>query len=174
MRGGYALSYLPTFDTGYNNGFSVTTTVVASTDAGITPAARLSNPYPNGIDQPVGSSQGLATLVGRGFTYSNPERVIPHVQQFSIGVQRELPGRMVVEASYVGSRTRKLVVSKGINEITAEQLAQGNVMLEPVPNPFQGLLPGHAVQRCDRAAAAAAAAVPAVRRRSPRIAAAWA
>ena len=142
MRGGYALSYLPTFDTGFNNGFSITTTLVASTDAGITPAARLSNPYPNGVEQPVGSSQGLATLVGRGFTFSNPDRVIPYVHQFSIGVQRELPGRMVVEALYVGSRTRKLVVSKGINEITAAQLAQGNVMLEAVPNPFQGLLPG--------------------------------
>jgi hypothetical protein len=49
---------------------------------------------------------------------------------------------MVAEVSYVGSRTRKLVVSKGINEITAEQLAQGSVMLQQVPNPFQGLLPG--------------------------------
>jgi len=142
VRGGYALSYLPTFDHGYNNGFSVTTTVVASTDAGITPTARLSNPYPNGLDQPVGDAQGLATLVGRGFTYSNPGRVIPYVQQFSIGVQRELPARMVLEASYVGSRTSKLPVAKGINEITAEQLAQGNVMLEQVPNPFAGLLPG--------------------------------
>ena len=26
LRGGYALAYLPTFDNGYNNGFSVTTT----------------------------------------------------------------------------------------------------------------------------------------------------
>jgi hypothetical protein len=142
LRGGYALAYLPTFDTGYNNGFSVTTTLVASTDAGITPAASLSNPYPSGVEQPVGSSQGLATLVGRGFTFSDPERVIPLVHQFSIGTQRELPGRMVVEASYVGSRTRKLPVAKGINEITAAQLAQGNAMLQPVANPFQGLLPG--------------------------------
>ena len=142
IRGGYALSYLPTFDTGYNNGFGITTTLVASTDAGITPAASLSNPYPNGVDQPVGSSQGLATLVGRGFSYSNTDRVIPYVQQFSIGTQRELPGRMVVEASYVGSRTSKLVVAKGINEISAAQLALGNVMLQPVPNPFQGRLPG--------------------------------
>jgi hypothetical protein len=142
LRGGYALSYLPTFDHGYNNGFSVTTTLVASTDAGITPAARLSDPYPSGVEQPVGNAQGLATLVGRGFTFSNRDRVIPYVHQFSIGAQRELPGRMVLEASYVGSRTRKLPVSKGINEITAEQLAQGNVMLQPVPNPFEGLLPG--------------------------------
>ncbi len=44
--------------------------------------------------------------------------------------------------SYVGSRTRGLPVSKGINEITAEQLATGAFMLQPVPNPYQGLLPG--------------------------------
>ena len=40
MRGGYALAYLPTFDHGYNNGFSLNTTLVASTDGGITPSAR--------------------------------------------------------------------------------------------------------------------------------------
>jgi hypothetical protein len=142
LRGGYALAYLPTFDTGQNNGFSVTTTLVASTDGGITPVGRLSNPFPAGLDQPVGSSQGLATLAGRGFTFSDPERTIPYVHQFSVGVQRELPGRLALEASYVGSRTRGLPVSKGINEISAEQLATGNVMLQQVANPFQGLLPG--------------------------------
>ena len=142
IRGGYGLSYLPTFDTGFNNGFSVNTTLVASTDGNLTPVARLSNPYPNGLDQPVGSSQGLATLVGRGFTYGNPDRSIPLVHQFSLGAQRQLPGRMVVDVSYVGSRTRGIGVQKGINSITAEQLALGNAMLVPVPNPFQGLLPG--------------------------------
>ena len=144
LRGGYALAYLPTFDTGYNNGFSVTTSLVASTNGGITPTGSLSNPYPAGIDQPVGSAQGLSTLVGRGFTYSDPGRVIPLVHQFSVGAQRELPGRMVLEASYVGSRTRKLPVAKGINEISTEQLALGNALLQPVANPFQGLLPGTA------------------------------
>ena len=142
LRGGYALAYLPTFDNGYNNGFSVTTTLVASTDGGITPTGRLSNPFPAGLDQPVGNSQGLSTLVGRGFTFSDPERTIPYVHQFSVGVQRELPGRLALDMSYVGSRTRGLPVSKGINEITAEQLATGAFMLQQVPNPYQGLLPG--------------------------------
>ena len=142
LRGGYALAYLPTFDHGYNNGFSVNTQFVSSLDGNLIPVGDLSNPYPNGLDQPVGSSQGLATLVGRGFTFSNPERTIPYVHQYSIGVQRELPWRLALDASYVGSRTRGLPVSKGINEITAEQLAQGNFMLQQVANPFQGLLPG--------------------------------
>ena len=172
MRGGYALAYLPTFDHGFNNGFNVNSTLVASTDGGITPSARLSNPYPAGLDQPVGNTQGLATLVGRPFTFSNPDRTIPYVHQYSVGVQRELPGNMVVDAAYVGSRTRGIVVSKGINEITAEQLAQGNAMLAPGRESVPGPAAWHGVQRRDGAAAAAGAAVSAVRRASPRIAAA--
>jgi hypothetical protein len=144
VRGGYGISYLPTFDPSTANGFSTTTPLVASVDGGLTPAATLSNPYPNGIDQPVGSSLGLATFLGRGFSFMDPGRTIPLVHQFSLGVQRELPGRLLVDVSYIGSRTRGLPVAKGINEITAEQLAQGNAMLAPVANPFQGRLPGTA------------------------------
>jgi len=142
IRGGYGVSYLPTFDTGFNNGFGVNTTLVASVDGGVTPVGRLSNPYPAGLDLPVGSSQGLETLVGRGFSFGNRDRTIPLVHQFSLGVQRQLPGRMVVDVSYVGSRTRGIGVSKGINEISTEELALGNAMLVQVANPFRGLLPG--------------------------------
>lgn len=144
LRGGYGLGYLPTFDTGLGNGFSLATTFVASVDGGITPSGSLRNPYPNGLNQPVGSSLGLATLVGNGFTYQNNGRTIPYVHQFSVGVQRELPWQVVIDASYVGSRTRGYPVAKGINEITAAQLAQGTAMLVQVPNPFAGLLPGTA------------------------------
>ena len=103
LRGGYALSYLPTFDLGYSNGFSVTTPLVSSTDGGITPAVTLSNPYPNGLDQPIGSAQGLASLVGRGFMFSSRDRTIPYVHQFSAGMQRELRGRDDAEARSVRS-----------------------------------------------------------------------
>ncbi|MGH9163267.1 MAG: TonB-dependent receptor domain-containing protein [Vicinamibacteraceae bacterium] len=142
LRGGYGLSYLPTFDTGFNNGYSVSTPLVASVDGGITPSARLDDPYPNGLDRPVGNSEGLATLVGRGFSYGNPDRVIPRVHQFSFGVQHELPGRLVLDVSYVGSRTRELPVAKGINEVSAAALEMGDALLDPVANPFEGLLPG--------------------------------
>jgi hypothetical protein len=142
IRGGYGLAYLPTFDTGLSNGFNMTTTYVSSVDGGITPSGKLSNPYPTGLLQPVGSSQGLATLVGNGYTYQNNGRTIPYVHQFSVGFQRELPWQVVVDASYVGSRTRGYPVAKGINEITEAQLATGTAMLVQVPNPFAGLLPG--------------------------------
>ena len=144
LRAGYGLSNLPTFDTGFNNGFSVSTPFVSSLDGGLTPSGRLLNPYPNGILAPPGSSQGLATLVGRGFNYGFLQRSIPYVHQFSLGFQQELPGRVLIDASYVGSLSRSLQTGKGINEISTEQLALGTGLLTLVPNPFRGLLPGTA------------------------------
>ena len=68
LRAGYGLYYLPTFDTGFTNGFSTTTPFVSSIDNGITPANQLSNPYPDGISSPTGSTLGLATQLGANMT----------------------------------------------------------------------------------------------------------
>lgn len=145
IRGGYGISFLPTFDIGNNNGFSVTSDYVASTDGGLTPANRLSNPFPAGYLSPAGRSLGLSTLVGRGFSYANQWRVVPFVQQFSLGFQHELPFRLLIDASYVGSLSNKLQASKGINEVSAADLRLGNDLLTQVPNPFAGLLPGSSI-----------------------------
>jgi hypothetical protein len=142
FRAGYGISYLPTFDTGFNNGFSVQTPFVSSVDGGVTPSGKLSDPFPDGYLTPPGRSQGLATLVGRGFTYGFTNRNIPLVHQFSAGFQHELPWRVLVDASYVGSRSRSLISAKGINEVSADQLRLGTALLNAVPNPFRGLLPG--------------------------------
>jgi hypothetical protein len=145
IRGGYGISFLPSFDTGNNNGFSVQTAYIASTDGGLTPANKLSNPFPAGYLAPVGRSQGLSTLLGQGFSYANNWRVLPYVQQFSLGFQQELRFRLLIDASYVGSLTSKLQSSKGINEVSAEELKLGNDLLTQVPNPFAGLLPGSSI-----------------------------
>lgn len=144
LRGGYGLYYLPTFDHGFTNGFSQSTPFVSSVDGGLTPANRLSNPYPAGIDRPVGSSLGPATFLGRSFSFGYTDREIPRVHQFSFGIQQELPFRILVDASYVGSRTQQLQTAININDITAQQLGLGNDLLTQVPNPFQGRLPGTA------------------------------
>ena len=141
IRGGYGISYLPTFDLPGSNGFNVSTALAASSDGGLTPAVTLSNPYPGGIIRPPGSSQGLATLVGQGFTFADPKRVIPYVHQFSFGFQQLLPMSSVLSVSYVGSRTKSLGVSQKINEPSAAQLQLGNALLTQVSNPFAGLVP---------------------------------
>src|SRR5206468_1801032 len=64
--------------------------------------------------------------------------------------QQELPGKMSLQASYVGSRTRSALAGKSIDSLSITDLALGdltkggnpNYLSAQVPNPFEGLLPG--------------------------------
>src|SRR5262249_7383513 len=92
LRGGYGLFYGQNCDEpGNAPGFSQRTNMVTSIQAGV-PADTLTNPFPNGILRPVGSSQGLATNLGQTFNVPSPDHLPPMTQQFSFEVQRELPG----------------------------------------------------------------------------------
>lgn len=142
LRGGYGLTFLPTFNPGGNLGFSVDTPYVASIDGNITPANRLANPFPEGYIPVPGSSRGLATLAGNGISFQNTERVVPYVHQYSFGIQHELPWRLLIDASYIGSTSRSIQASKGINEISEADLALGTALNAAVANPYAGLLPG--------------------------------
>ena len=147
FRAGYGLSFIPIFlsnITTQTQGFSTSTPFVASADGtNIIPTGALSNPFPSGVLAPTGSSLGLATFAGQGFSYVDQSRVAASIHQFSAGFQQQLPWHILIDASYVGSRTYGLGTSKGINEISADQLALGTTYLNvPRANPFAGLLPG--------------------------------
>jgi hypothetical protein len=150
IRAGYGLSYLATFTAAPGQGFSTSTPYVASNDANVHFAGNyLNNPYPQGILTPTGSSLGLKTFLGQSITFVNPDRVVPNVHEFSIGVQRELPFRSVLEVSYVGSRSKQLDVSHQLDDVTrAQYLQYGGPVVTGTPNlttsqtnPFAGLLP---------------------------------
>ena len=146
LRGGYGLIYAQTFDDpGNAPGYSQRTAMVTSIRTGI-PQNTLTNPFPDGILQPVGNRLGLATFLGQGYNVSDPGRVVPWTHQFSFEIQRELPGQFLVTAAYVGSRGRGFSVSKGINEIPREAFALGATELSRnVANPLAGLIPGTAL-----------------------------
>ena len=147
VRAGYGLSYLATFTPSGVQGFSISTPFVGTNDGIFSNGNTLSNPYPQGLLTPTGSKLGLSTFLGQSVTFVNPDRVIPRVQQFSLGVQRELPFRTVLEVSYVGSRSQQLDVSQQLNAVTTAQLLQygGNFnspnLTNSVANPFSGKLP---------------------------------
>ena len=128
------------------------TPYVPSSDNNLTPLSRMSETdllnanlvgpalYPNGLLQPYGTAQGLATSVGANVTFHNPDKQNPQFDQYSVGVQYELPWRSVVEVSYVGSQTNKLAINQPLNDLTPEQLALGDAFLDAtLPNPFLGL-----------------------------------
>jgi hypothetical protein len=143
LRGGYGLIYAQTFDDpGAAPGFSQRTPMVTFIRTGI-PQNILTNPFPDGIQQPVGNTQGLATFLGQGFNVSDVNRVVPWTHQFSFEIQRELPGQFLVTAAYVGNRARGFSVTKGINEIPRDAFALGATELSRnVNNPLAGLIPG--------------------------------
>jgi hypothetical protein len=144
VRAGYGLSYLATFTPAGTQGFSTSTPYVATAGGTVFLSGNsLSNPYPTGILMPTGSSLGLSTFLGQSITVVNRDRVIPKVHQFSLGIQREVGWRTVVEVSYVGSRSQSLDVGKQIDDVTLAQLLQyGAALSGSKTNPFAGLLPG--------------------------------
>jgi hypothetical protein len=141
LRGGFGMFYTSPISRGFTNGFSIQTPYVSSIDAGRTPANNVSNPFPQGVLQPPGSSLGLQTFLGQSPSFTDPLFRTPYVRQFSFGVQRQLPWGMTLDASYVGSRTMKAAVSRPYNELPVEALALGaSVLNQSVPNPFAGLI----------------------------------
>ena len=155
MRASYGMSYLPLGGTGglvtvRQNGYSRSTPYNATVGGGVNSyipnqpgASTWENPFPNGVLQPQGNSQGVKTYVGQGVTFDAPDYTIPYVHQFNFGFEYELPWwNTVMEASYVGSRTRHLTISKNVNAISMSDrlkcYADQNYCNNAVTNPFAG------------------------------------
>jgi hypothetical protein len=148
LRAGYGKYFLNPTGQGNNAGFALSTPIISSNDGGRTPTYVLSNPWPNGIQTPPGSSLGPQTFLGRNLTFSNPDFVVPNVHQFSAGIQRELPWRVSLEATYAGSRSYDLEAGfPGYNEPSAEFQRQCDVTQggsrtfcdQLLPNPYVGV-----------------------------------
>ena len=150
VRGGFGTNYSVTFQTGGNTGYSANTGYVNSNDAGLTPANGLGSPFPGGVLTPTGSSLGLSTQLGQGFSFADPNRTIPKVYNYSLAIQQQLPGQTLLEVAFAGNYATQLSVSKGINFLPRSFYAlPGNpiptpsiTLLAQVPNPLAGKLPG--------------------------------
>lgn len=153
LRGGYGVYFGPL---GAQRGdviqlgFSQRTEFVPSLDNGLTFIADLSNPFPNGIQEAPGASEGLLTFTGRAarFFYEDPRAARQQRWQFSI--QRELPQRFLIELGYVGNWGDSLEITRDLRALPPEYLSRSpvrdnptiNYLSQQVPNPFYPLLPG--------------------------------
>ncbi|MEN6533766.1 MAG: carboxypeptidase-like regulatory domain-containing protein [Bryobacteraceae bacterium] len=150
FRGGYGIFYGATSQLSeLKQGFTQSTPFVASLNEGLAPQDRLTNPFPNGILSPAGSSLGLMTYVGQSASFVDLNRQNPSAHQFQFGVQHELRGGVLVEATYAGNITHALPVSVALNDYPKkyrdqayqEYLATGsNPLQTSVANPFYGLV----------------------------------
>ena len=109
------------------SGFSQNTNLIPSLNNGLNFIATLSNPFPNGITEPVGNALGVETFLGQSITFFDPNPKSPRTQRWQIGIQRELAGRWVAEASYVGNYGSQLQTSRNINATPNEFLSTSPV-----------------------------------------------
>jgi hypothetical protein len=145
IRGGYGLFWAPTFGLGsplQTEGVTASTQPAASLDGNRTPAIVLSNPFPDGLERPIGNALGPLTGIGKAMTILDPTARSPYVSQFSLDVQRMLPGGFLLNAGYSGSRSYKMTWSTAnlnINQLDPAFFSRGATALTAaVANPFFG------------------------------------
>jgi hypothetical protein len=129
-------------------GFSSTSTVVPTLDSGRTVAAYLSNPFPGGLNLPLGAAQGpnsgAATDLGLAVTTSFfSDHVSAAIQQWNFNIQRELGQGFLIETGYRGQKGNHLVDAEGsqtYDQLPGSYAAMGNALNAQVPNPFYGVI----------------------------------
>ena len=171
VRAGFGIFTQP-FQIGavYQPGFSSPTPFTASTNNGQSYVATLRSTslFPTGINPPVGSSLGLATFLGGDLAAGNGaqgpttpvlsyERENANFYRFMASIQRELPGGIGLEFTFLHSAGRDLPVFKDLNPVPAQYLvnpsnytdpaalvaainaAQAFLTTQTVSNPFRGM-----------------------------------
>jgi len=156
VRGGYGIAFLPAEFTADGPGGSPINS--AGTNLSNTPgvtytgAPTVSNPLPNGINQPLGRNPvALTQLLGQGIGSRTPNQPYGYVQQFNLGVERALDRKSTLTVAYAGSKGTHLVLSQGYtgtglnldqlpdsyNTIGGDPVA-GTGLFAPVSNPYAG------------------------------------
>ena len=153
VRGGYGIYYsqprsgatgvAPYGSQGYNQ---YTSQITTYQNDGATPYLHLSNPYPNGLIQPPGSSLGLLNDYGYGANGDlRNVTTTPYEQSWSFGLQMQLPFKIVTNMMYVGKKGTHLYYS-GDNYINhlgpaveGYNANQINNLTTMVNNPFSGI-----------------------------------
>jgi len=152
LRGGYGIYYEPLGVMNINvnqSGFSSSTAFVGSIDNGQTYTANLTNPFPGGFVMPVGAANGASTFLGQSISFFNPGLTNPYMQRWQFALQQQLPGKALLELSYVGNRGTRLRATQDLNPVPrqyystlpARDQTTINFLGAAVPNPFYPLLP---------------------------------
>lgn len=144
LRAGFGVIYFNTLETPFAQGFSASTNYVASID-GTHPANSLTNPFPTGVNAPTGSSLGLSTQLGQNVNFVDPNHVQPKSTQYSASTQTQVPGNMVLQIAYLGTRPTRLEVDHNINVLPGSYYNLGasevSYLNATVANPLAGMIP---------------------------------
>lgn len=154
LRGGFGWLYGYGIESGTTTGFQYTTPYQGTVN-GVTPVNYFltGSPFPDGVLKPTGASLGQATAIGQQSSLDFPQRKMPRIQEMSIGVQRALPGHMMLDVKYAGNYARNLrdflwlngtlPLTQGYPDLQQNNYnpAVASLYTEQVPNPYYGVVP---------------------------------
>jgi hypothetical protein len=161
LRGGYGIYYDPSdvgvvgnaVVGGFLGNDPVTNGVNNVPSSPWLPLEFLRNPFPFGIQQATGSSQGASTMLGQGLS-GIPVRNLnqaPREQAWSIDIQQQLPWSIVLDAAYIGRKGTHLYAMGYANQFDALPpniadafRANPSYYQQQVANPFYGVIQGSA------------------------------
>ena len=148
LRGGYGINNTPPIvdgfsfpsSFGYNGSISLSpsnTQLRFPQD----PVLFLSNRYPDFQGTLPNKNPALAN--GQGTTYvPRDSNRLPYVQNYSFGIQYQLPASSVFEISYIGNKGTRLRARglDGLNQVPVSALALGDALIDPL-SAHPGLAP---------------------------------
>jgi hypothetical protein len=139
------------------DGFTRTTNVNSSVDGGASYLNSLYDPFPSGLLPAVGNSLGADLSTSNSIFTGYRDAKEPYSFHWSFGVQRELPGRFVLDVNYAGASHANLPLWNGcyisgvpctnLNAIPQKYLSTSPVfdgdnlavLNARVPNPYAGM-----------------------------------
>jgi hypothetical protein len=137
------------------SGFSQNTNMVPTIN-NIDFIATLSNPFPNGVQTPVGAAAGKQTFLGQNISFFNQYPNVPRVSRWELGLQHVFKGGVLLEANYTGNKTLHIEIPPtgnppvvNLNALSNQYLSKSptrdnttnNYLTGSVTNPFYGLGP---------------------------------
>ena len=151
VRGGFGIYWAPyaiPSGTGFGDtgalGFTQTTMHDASLGVPGGGRGSLTDPYPNGLNQPQGSAGGQTTSAGENITFNDQFKQSPYLSKWSFDYQRDLGNNLALKVGYVGSRGSQLGIggtnnaTTNINQLDPSFLGLGDSLNDPIANPFFG------------------------------------
>jgi len=90
------------------------------------------------------------TIRNTGATWDNPDRIMPHTDQFTVGYERQLASNLAFSADYVHAQSRDLLMSRELNPTlratpvvaSSPNVRQGSDLLRQATAELQATYPG--------------------------------
>ena len=147
MRTGFGIFYSPTTGIGPSATsvgaltFDAITNVTTTIDSGRTPFATLSNPFPNGYNQPSSGAQGHLSLLGQNVSAQFRNDRTPYTAQWNYDLQYQFAKDSLLDVAYAGNAGIKLLAQSELDQLPDADLALGSALTQKVTNPFFGIVP---------------------------------